>query len=126
MIREKIALALLAALIGAALINIAYMDKLSQKIIADIDEAENFGLEEQFDAAEISLNRAIELWNKHKSYTGIFLRHPEIDSSYDCFYDIMAEIHQNEKDALPALCEKLRYHIRCMTDMEKISFRSVL
>ena len=126
MLKEIIAVCLLAALITAALVNISYMDKLSLEIISGIDETEKFGLSEQFDAAAERLNEVIRLWDKNRVYAGIFLRHPEIDSSYDCFYDIMAQLQQEEKDSLPALCEKLRYHIRCMADMERLSFSSIL
>ena len=126
MLREKIALSLIIAIIVAALINIAYMTKLAEKIISGIDDIENLSHEEQFDSAEAIFNKTLELWNKNKVYTGIFLRHPEIDSTYDCFYDILAEVQKQEKDSIPALCEKLRYHIRCIVDMEKITLRSIL
>lgn len=126
MLKEIIALCLIIVLTAAAFINIAYMDNLSLEIIKRIDEAEQLAIAGQFeDAAEI-INSAIKLWDKNRGYTGVFLRHPEIDSSYDCFYDVMAEIYQGKNDALPALCEKLRYHIRCMAEMERISFSSIL
>ena len=126
MLREKIALGLLLALIAAAFINIAYMVKLADKIIDGINSIEKLSQKEQFDSAESVFNETMKLWNNNKVYTGIFLRHPEIDSAYDCFYDILAEIQQGEKDCIPALCEKLRYHIRCIVDMERISLRSIL
>ncbi len=126
MLREKIALGLIITLIIAALVNIAYMDMLAGKIIYGIDNIEYLAHEEQFDDAEAIFNNTLNLWNDKKIYTGIFLRHPEIDSTYDCFYDILAEIQQHEKDRIPALCEKLRYHIRCIVDMERISLRSIL
>ena len=125
MLKERIALSLLTALIITSLLNIAYITSLSENIINHIDTAEELSLNENFNAAEEQLQTALTIWEKNRLYTGIFLRHPDVDNSYDVFYDLLAEIQQKQKDSMPALCEKLRYHIGCIADMEGLSLSSI-
>lgn len=124
--KEIFAGCLLIFMFSAAILNIAYANHISSSIIAQIDQAESLGVSGQFDEAAEQLDSALKAWDDNKVYTGIFLRHPEIDSAYDCFYDVQAALFDRNSDTLPALCSKLRYHIECMANMEKLKLSSIL
>ena len=124
--REIIVLFLLLALITASLFNIAYISKLSESICLQIDFAEYYASRDDYSSALYCFDKAFSDFDRNKLYQGIFLRHSEVDSSYDCFSELKAELLRKEADAIPALCEKLKYHINCLADMEKLKLSSIL
>ena len=124
--REITVFSLLLTIILASIINIAYANRISSQIIDEINRTEAAGTSGQFQQAMDHLDSALQIWDKHKVYTGIFLRHPDIDSAYDCFYEVQAELLDENTDTLPAVCSKLRYHIECIANMEKLKLSSIL
>ena len=124
--KEIFAACLLILMFSAAILNITYANKITGSIISQIDQTEALGTAGQFDKASEHLDSALKIWDNNKVYTGIFLRHPEIDSAYDCFYEVQAALFDQNSDTLPALCSKLRYHIECMANMEKLKLSSIL
>ena len=124
--REKLVCILFFAVLAASIINVIYISRLSLSLNALISTAEAFAQNEQYDEALETINLAQADWNSKRKYTGVFLRHPDIDSINDCFFDVKAEIAKRENEALPALCDKLRHHISCIADMEKLRLESIL
>ena len=59
-------------------------------------------------------------------YTHIFLRHPEIDSTTDAFYELQELLLDGGGDGCAAAYDKLRYHLESIRSMEHISIGSVL
>lgn len=124
--KEIFAGCLLILMFSAAILNITYANHISSSIISQIDQTETLGIAGHFTEAAEHLDEALKIWDNNKVYTGIFLRHPEIDSAYDCFYDVQAALLDRDSNTLPALCSKLRYHIECMANMENLKLSSIL
>ena len=126
MIKEIIVFSLLMLIIFASIMNISYTNKLSILLTDEINKAEASAAAGNYKAAEDHLKSALNLCDSNRNYYGIFLRHPDIDSLYDCFYELEASIKANESESIPAICSKLRYHIRNIADMEKLRLSSIL
>ena len=124
--RELIAAVLLLALAVGSYGSIRHTDTLTQEVgsLLEVSQAaaelENYSL--AYDAAE----EALELWLGADRFTHIVIRQSEVDNTADVFYDLTAAICAQEKDALPHLYAKLRYHLKGIADMEHIGLGSVL
>ena len=97
--REIGAALLLLALIGGSVWNIRRADRLTGEILEHLELSERAML-------------------SARSYTRVFLRHPELDAASDMFYELMQELHRGEIRALPAVYARLRYHLDCIREME--------
>ena len=79
-----------------------------------------------FSAAEAALDTAIEHWIAANAYTHIFIRHPEIDSTSDAFYELKELLAEQNADGFPSAFDKLKYHLNSIDKMEHIRLGSVL
>ena len=124
--KEWIAAGLLALLFTAALINIACLDSLIGRIGDDVDRARSLAESGDFPAAEAALDTAIEHWVAANAYTHIFIRHPEIDSTSDAFFELKELLAEQNADGFPSAFDKLNYHLNSIDEMEHIRLGSVL
>ncbi len=124
--REWVAGALLVLLFLAALVNIVCLDRLIGRIETEIDRAQEFAESGNFTAAEEALDTAIAHWMDANSYTHIFIRHPEIDSTSDAFFELKELLAEENADGFPSAFEKLKYHLNSIDEMEHIRLGSVL
>ena len=124
--KEWIAAILLALLFAAALLNIACLDRLIGRIGEDVAHAQDLAGRGDFLAAEAALDTAIERWIAANSYTHIFIRHPEIDSTSDAFFELKELLAEENADGFPSAFDKLMYHLNSIDEMEHIRLGSVL
>ncbi len=124
--KDIVAAALLAVLFIGSLFNIAYLDRLTGRIedelTASIEKLE------EGDAAQARehLIRALDMWLAADGYTHIFIRHPEIDSTSDAFYDLAKEIGKNDAESCRPAYEMLLYHLSSIRTMEHLRFGSIM
>ena len=123
--RELAAGALLLLLMAGAWWNIHAVDTLTGDILAGLDTSQ--AAEEQGDhlTAQAALAKALNRWLEADSYTHIFIRHAEIDSTADAFYELQAQLLAGEGDSSAAY-DKLRYHLDSIQRMEHPSIGSIL
>ena len=116
--REICAALLLMALIAASVFNIRRADRLTGEIREHLDLSEKAMLAADTAYAEEQFEAARRLWLSARSYTQVFLRHPELDATSDMFCELMQELQRGEIRALPAVYERLRYHLDSIREME--------
>ena len=124
--REWIALGLLLLLLAASLGNILLLDRLVDGLEHEIALSESAFERGAYGEAGRSLGAAAEHWQKIKGYTHIFIRHTEIDSVSDAFFELKQTVAQKDGAAFPAAREKLLYHLRSIDEMEHLRLGSVL
>lgn len=124
--KEWIAGALLAVLLGGAVYNIHYMDKLAQTLIGSVECSRAQMDTGDYAGAEASLRGAIDLWMGSDGYTHIFIRHPEIDSATDAFYELLSDVVSRDNDAAVGSFEKVEAHLTSIAGMEHITIGSIL
>ena len=123
--RELAAGALLLLLMAGAWWNIRAVDRLTGELLAGLDASQ--AAEEQGDhpGAQAALEAALNRWLEADSYTHIFIRHAEIDSTADAFYELQGQLLAGEGD-ISAAYDKLRYHLDSIQRMEHPSLGSIL
>lgn len=124
--REYIAAVVLLFLIGLSIYNLASIDSLTGDIEIALAKSQSAAEALDFRTARSFLADALERWLAADSYTHIFLRHPEIDSTADTFYELEQVLTQEDVTACAAAYSKLRYHLDSIASMEHLSFGSIM
>ena len=123
--REKAALLLLLTLLALSGWNVRKANKLSAEIGEKLSTADKAAKAQDFKSAELAMEGAITLWLNAENYTHIFIRHSEIDSCSDCFYDAMDAVLKQDQQEISVNMRKLRYHLESSASMEKPSFGNI-
>ena len=126
MTRETVAALLLLLLFAAALLNILCLDRMIGSLLNDIGASRELAERGEFSGAEQALDRAIARWVAANGYTHIFIRHPEIDSASDAFFELRQILSEENADGFPSAFDKLIYHLHSIDEMEHIRLGSVL
>jgi len=124
--REILALLLIFLLVAGALWNVHTVENLSDNIQNSLREAEKLLLSGSREAAGQAVDHALETWKRAESYTHIFIRHPEIDSCTDIFYELKEAMASAENAQIQAISGKLRSHLQSIADMEKPKIGNIL
>ncbi len=123
--RELFAAALLLLLIIASLFNLSHVQKLTDELLIYLSQSENALESNNAQLAMEYWEKAFKLWESSYSYTHIFIRHQEIDSTAEDFYSVKELILQEETTASSAAYQQLRYRLECIARMEKPTLGSV-
>ena len=123
--REICAMLLLLALFGAAAFNIRAADRLTDEIETHLSLSEKALLAGDRAYAESELAAALRIWRAAEHYTHIFIRHGEIDSASDAFFQLRQGLLAGDGKELSAAYDLLRYHLESIDRMEHISLGSV-
>ena len=122
--REAGALALLLTLLLLSAWNLRRVDFLTDAIGRNLDRAELALERGDGNNALVAFESAEKLWHSSHVYTGVFLRHPDLDSVSDAFFELR-QLLQNDPGAAPAAFDKLRYHLETLNKMEHLSLATV-
>ncbi len=125
MARETWALVLLLALAIISCWNIHTVNKLCDKIDAQLQTSETAAQSENWEDARQAMEKAVDTWLNAEKYTHVFIRHPEIDSCTDVLYEALSAVLEQDLTGLDATLQKLRYHIRSIAGMEQIRFGNI-
>lgn len=123
--KELCAGLLLAALFIGALINIAYLRGFIGGLTDTLDISRAAAASGDFAAAEDTLRSAIEVWTEADEYTHIFIRHSEIDSTTDAFYELLSDVLSQDGESAEGAYEKLSSHLSSILTMEQVTFGSI-
>lgn len=115
---------ILAVLLCAAVYNVHYLDKKMDRLLAYVDTAGALAERDDFDGACALLREAINYWDGMDSYTNVFIRHSDIDSAIDAFYDCLGCMQDGSGD-YPASLEKLRARLGGIIRIEHLSLGSI-
>lgn len=124
--REIAAATLFLLMIAGAWWNLHAVDRLSQDILDVLELSQDAAEQGDLAAAEEAFARGLKRWLDADNYTHIFIRHAEIDSTSDAFYELQDQLLSQEADSLPAAYEKLRYHLTSIQEMEHLNLGSIL
>lgn len=123
--REVAAYILLFALFAGSLFNIHAMDKIIGELRTQVDAAYSSAQEGDFYKAKSQLEGAAEKWADLDGYTHIFIRHTEIDSATDAFFDMLSDVSDENSKSLDGSYRKLDAHLESLMTMEHISIGSI-
>ena len=124
--KEFGAAAVLCVLLAFSLWNIRTIDTLTDRILLSLAKSQSCAEKLDIKGAGKNLDEGLELWLEAEGYTHIFIRHSEIDSTTDAFYELRQLIAQGDPAELKPVYEKLRYHLESIDAMEHPSLGSIL
>jgi hypothetical protein len=123
--KELCAAITLILLIMVAFGNLVHLNTLTEQITAHIDYSLLYCSLDDYAAAHTETQKALELLENSERYTHVFVRHTDVDSLSETFYDILSAIQNREKYEAEYLLEKLRYRTNNILKMEMISLGSI-
>ena len=123
--RELCAGLLLALLIAAAALCLNRVDRLIDRVDAQLTLSESAAEEGDYAGALNALEGALRLWEENQSFTGVFLPHPELDEAGEAFYELMELLLQQDAGALPAAYRRIGAKLRHISAMEHPSIDTV-
>ena len=124
--REGLVAMLLFAMFTASLINLHHLDRLIGSVEDRLQESRAAAGAENFEAAQQTADEALSLWLKAEPYTHIVLRHPEVDSISDAFFELKEKLAEQETGEVYASFDLLLYHLSCIQRMEHPYLGSIL
>ena len=104
--------------------NVIYLHGMAESLRSDIEASREYADGKKYDKAAEALDRALSTWLSSEGYTHIFIRHSEIDSTTDAFYELK-EALINEDPGLGGAYDKLIYHIDSIEGMEQFTLGSI-
>ena len=116
---------LLALLLGGSLLNARHVDRLTEELIARIDEVCALAERGETEKARAASEAAEGLWRAAEGYTSVFVRHAESDAVTDAFGDLYSALCEENAAAARGAARKLRSHLRSVARMEHISLGTV-
>ena len=115
---------ILALMLCAAVYNVHYLDAKMELLLQYVDTAQELAERGENDSAADILSEAISYWDGMDSYTHVFIRHSEIDSAFDAFYDCLGSLQSGDEGCGAAL-DKLRAHLLGIATMEHFGLGSI-
>lgn len=123
--KELTALVLLIILFAGTVINIKVIERMSDALAEEVNNAyELMQAENSIDAAA-ALDSAVEHWLSLDRYTHIFIRHSEISSTTEAFYAFKSDICANDIGAAVGSYALLMEALSSLKTMEQISPGSI-
>jgi hypothetical protein len=120
-----VATVILVLLLVGTLFNIRCLDGYIGQMQGYVGDAQSSAETGDFDGAVASLRQAVDLWNSIDGYTHIFIRHSEIDSASDAFYELLGDLYARDADTARGSFEKVLYHLESISKIEHLTLGSI-
>jgi len=122
--RELVAGALLVLLLATALGNLSYLCRLVDRVERHVELSAAALEDGRGELALKELDIALELWREAERYTHVFVRHSEIDTVSDEFYELRHTLYTESADSREAYL-RLIYHLESIEEMEHLRIGSI-
>ena len=123
--KELIAAVLLAIIFAGVMLNIRASEKIVSSLMSEVDAAYAQLKSGDSKSAAETLDKAIEHWLTLDGYTHIFIRHSEINSTTEAFFQFRSDIGSGDADAAEGSYGLLSETLRSIMTMEQISLGSI-
>ena len=123
--KELIAAVLLAVIFAGVMLNIRASERIVSALMSEVDAAYAQLKGGDNESAVKTIDRAIEHWLMLDGYTHIFIRHSEINSTTEAFFQFKSDIGSGDADAAEGSYGLLSDTLRSILTMEQISLGSI-
>lgn len=123
--KELIAAVLLAVIFAGVMLNIRASERIVSSLMSEVDAAYAQLKGGDNESAVKTIDRAIEHWLTLDGYTHIFIRHSEINSTTEAFFQFKSDIGSGDADAAEGSYGLLSETLRSIMTMEQISLGSI-
>ena len=119
--REIAAVAVLLLLAVGSWINLNHLKNFTAELTELLELSRAYCESGRFDLAEEELEKASDAWLAADGYTHIFIRHSEIDSTTDAFFELMSDVRSEDAESSAGSYEKLLAHLSSLYTMERVT-----
>lgn len=123
--KEIIIACLLVLLLSLAIVNIHFMNKLTDNITFLVEEAQEYAQAEDWPNAEKKAEEAARLWTHSDTYTHIVLRHSEIEEATDALFSFLEQIYAKEPGASKGAAKAATARLNSISSIEQIKLGSI-
>ena len=123
--KEIAAAIILIALFAGVMVNIKVSGNIILSLEDDVTAAYESASNGDFDRAKPQLDAAIEHWMSLDGYTHIFMRHSEINSTTEAYFQLKSDIYAEDIGAAEGSDSLLMADLDSLMTMEQISFGSI-
>lgn len=107
------------------LVNIYVLKDLMDELLDLIEQSRTYAEKNDWENAISKAKEAEERWNRADPYTHIVIRHSEIDSTTDAFYDLLKALYSEEAGNAKGAYMALSAHINSIEGMDKVTLGSI-
>lgn len=123
--KEITATALLAVLFIGVLVNIRVSERLAHELTDEVSSAYESLKKGDTALAKQQTDAAIEHWLSLDGYTHIFIRHSEINSTTEAFFQFKSDVCSGDADAADGSYGLLKETLGSLMTMEQVSIGSI-
>ncbi len=124
--RKELAAAVILALVFiGVLVNIKVAGNIILSLEEDVTAAYQSAEKGDFDRAKPQLDAAIEHWMSLDGYTHIFIRHSEINSTTEAYFQLKSDIYAEDMGAVEGSYGLLMATLDSLMTMEQLSLGSI-
>ena len=125
MLKEIIVGSFLVLILAAAIVNIHFLNKLTDNVARLIEESEKYAGNSDWNSAEKKAEEAVKLWSDSDTFTHLVLRHQETEDAADALYAYLQEVYAREDGALKGAAQAAIARMKSISSIEKIRFGSI-
>ena len=124
--KKEIAAAVILALVFiGVLVNIKVAGNIILSLEEDVTAAYQSAEKGDFDRAKPQLDAAVEHWMSLDGYTHIFIRHSEINSTTQAYFQLKSDIYAEDMGAVEGSYGLLMATLDSLMTMEQLSLGSI-
>ena len=124
--KELAAAIILALLLTGVMVNIRVASNIILGLKEDVTAAYQSAEKGDFDRAKPQLDAAVEHWMSLDGYTHIFIRHCEINSTTQAYFQLKSDIYAEDMGAAKGSYGLLMATLDSLMTMEQLSLGSIL
>jgi len=110
---------------GLTIVNIHVLKNLTSELLELTEESRAYAEKGEWENAINKAKEAEERWNRADPYTHIVVRHSEIDSTTDAFYELLKALYSQEAGNAKGAYMSVSAHLTSIEGMDKITLGSI-
>lgn len=123
--KELLAAIFLVVILISCLVNISYINDLTNELILLVQDAGKQAENENWDLASEKIDEALALLDKNNVYTSIVLPHDTISEATDSLYELTNEINKHDSDSVSGAVQMAISRFEEIASNEQVSVGSV-
>lgn len=123
--KELLALGLLALILTLSMLNTHEIGSLCGDLGNLVERSATAAETGDWEESQRLLTEAMSLWKRHEDYAGIVLRHTDIETLTDDFFELTEHIYTRDSSATRAASSLVREHLDSIRKMESINLGSI-
>lgn len=123
--KELFAVALLLTILGLSLWNTYEIRKLCGQLETCVTQAGGAAQSGDWQTSEDRMARALDLWLSRETYAQTVLRHTDIETLTDDFYELLEHIYTQDPGAVKSAVSLVTEHLQGIAKMESIQLGSI-